>query len=261
MIAVGSIAAHIRPVLKIARRMRRSGCRLVAALALLLGMAGLSANAAKAADAITTANVAMRAGPAVAYPHVTVLRAGTPVTVYGCLTDYSWCDTSFGNARGWVAADYLSTPYQGNRVAIPAFGAQLGLAILNFSLNDYWGSYYRNRPWFGRRDYWLRHPPRPNYPHHRPGLGKPPRPRPPVADRPPPRPPISRPPKPRPPASKPPGTKPPKPNPGPGGNKPPGPRPNPPSGGNRPPPGQGNGNGPGSGNKPPRPSTQPAQPQ
>src|ERR1700753_3342337 len=169
MITVGSIRARITSFSKDTQRPCPTGRRLTAAFALLLGLAGLSANAAKAADAVTVANVSMRAGPAVAYPHVMVLPAGTAVTVYGCLSDYSWCDTSFGDARGWVAADYLSAPYQGNRVAIPAFGAQLGLSILNFSINDYWGSYYRTRPWFGRRDYWVRHPPRPNYPHHRPG--------------------------------------------------------------------------------------------
>jgi uncharacterized protein YraI len=215
--------------------------------AILCGLIALSVHAAKAADAYTSTSVSMRAGPSTDYPRVLVLNAGVPVTVYGCLQDYSWCDTSFRDARGWVAGSYLTYPYQGNRVAIPAFGAQLGLAVLNFSLNDYWGSYYRNRPWYGRRDYWNRHA-RPEY--IRPGFGRPPpRPNPPPAV--------------RPPRPKPPTTRPPRPNPGPGNDtKPPRPKPDRPGGGNRPSPGpgQGNGNRPGQGNKPPRPTTLPANP-
>jgi uncharacterized protein YraI len=224
--------------------------RTIGRLAMIAVMAfclnSLSAGAASAADAYTNTSVSMRAGPSSDYPRVTMLNAGTPVTIYGCLQDYTWCDTSFQNARGWVAAAYLTYPYQGNRVAIPAFGAQLGLAILNFSLNDYWGSYYRGRPWYGRRDYWGRHPARPEY--VRPGRPH----RPPVAHRPPPRP---KPPAIRPPRPKPPVTKPPRPNPGPGnGTKPPRPKPDRPGGGNRPSP------GPGQDNKPSRPTTLPAKP-
>ena len=236
-------------------RINRTIGRLAIIAAMALGLASLSAGAARAADAYTNTRVSMRAGPSSDYPRVMTLNAGTPVTIYGCLQDYTWCDTSFQNARGWVAAPYLTYPYQGDRVAIPAFGAQLGLAVLNFSLNDYWGSYYRGRPWYGRRDYWGRHPARPEY-------IRPSRPhRPPVAVRPPPRPkpPAVRPP----PRPKPPTTRPPRPNPGPGnGGKPPRPKPDRPGGGNRPTPGpgQGNGNRPGSGNKPSRPTTLPANP-
>jgi uncharacterized protein YraI len=230
--------------------------------AILCGLITLSVHGAKAADAYTSTSVSMRAGPSTDYPRVLVLNAGVPVTVYGCLQDYSWCDTSFQDARGWVAGSYLTYPYQGNRVAIPAFGAQLGLAVLNFSLNDYWGSYYRNRPWYGRRDYWNRHA-RPEY--IRPGFGRPPpRPRPPVTGRPPrPNPPPAvRPPRPKPPVTKPPrpnpgqggGTRPPRPNPGQGGGKPG-------QGGNKPGPGNKPGSGnQGPGNKPPRPTTRPANP-
>jgi uncharacterized protein YraI len=214
--------------------------------AILCGLITLSAHTAKAADAYTSTNVSMRAGPSADYPRAVVLNAGVPVTVYGCLQDYSWCDTSFQDARGWVAGSYLTYPYQGNRVAIPAFGARLGLAVLNFSLNDYWGSYYRNRPWYGRRDYWGRHPARPEY-------IRPSRPhRPPAAHRPPPRP---KPPAVRPPRPKPPTARPPRPNPGQGnGAKPPRPKPDRPGGGNRPSP------RPGQGNKPSRPTTLPATP-
>ncbi len=217
---------------------------LAAAAGLILGIFLLFAPTARAADAYTSANVSMRAGPAVDYPRILVLNAGTPVTVYGCVADYSWCDTSFQDARGWVAGSYLTYPYQGNRVAIPAFGAQLGLSILSFSLDSYWDSYYRNRPWYRQRSYWDRHPPRPvfNRPNPgRPGYNRPPpRPRPPQ---------TTLPQRPKPPtANRPPrpgnGDRPSRPNPG--GNRP--------GIGNRPAPGQGQ-------NKPaprPKPTTRPA---
>ena len=233
-------------------------------LVVMLCALTFSAGAAQAAEAYTITNVSMRAGPSTAYPRILVLNAGTPVTVYGCLQDYSWCDTSFEDNRGWVAGSYLDYPYQGNRAPIPTLGAQLGLTILNFALDDYWGNYYRNRPFYGRRDYWDRHPPRPVF------VRPPHRPRPPAV-RPPPRPqpPTVRPPRPKPPGPGP-GTKPPRPGQGDGGRpprpgqgsggKPPGPGP----GAGKPPPGQGGGNRPGPGNRPdkpnppPRPTTKPA---
>lgn len=236
-----------------------------AAIAGLLFAAALllSAPGARADDAYTSANVSMRAGPAVDYPRLLVLNAGTPVTVYGCVADYSWCDTSFQDARGWVAGSYLTYPYQGNRVAIPAYGAQLGLAILNFSLDSYWGSYYRNRPWYGQRSYWDRHVPRPGYNrpglnrpgfnrpgNNRPGYNRPSRPRPPQ---------TTLPSRPRPQPQRPGNNNRPS-RPKPGGNNGPGngnrpSRPNP-GNANRPTPGQGAGKP----SRPPRPTTRPAQP-
>lgn len=259
--AAGFTIAGIKAFWDSSLRMDRTVGRLAIIAAMALALPSLSAGAARAAGAYTNTSVSMRAGPSSDYPRVMVLNAGTPVTIYGCLQDYTWCDTSFQNARGWVAAAYLTYPYQGNRVAIPAFGAQLGLAILNFSLNDYWGSYYRGRPWYGRQDYWGRHPARPEYIRpgrpHRPSAGRPPHNRPPVANRPPrPKPPAVRPPRPKPPT-----VRPPRPNPGPGnGTKPPRPKPDRPGSGNRPSSGsgQGNGNRPRPGNKPSRPTTPPA---
>jgi len=209
---------------------------IIAALALATMLLPATA---RADDAYASTNVSMRAGPSTEYPRVLVVNAGSPITVHGCLQDYSWCDASFREYRGWIAGAYLTYPYQGSRVPIPNYGAQLGLAILSFSLNDYWGNYYRNRPWYGRRDYWNRHPPRPVY--NRP----PPRPRPP-AIRPPPRPGPG------------PGVRPPRPGHGQAGPNRPGPnRPGPgrPGAGNRPPPGAGQGGrpprpNPGSGNRP-----------
>jgi uncharacterized protein YraI len=155
--------------------------RLPAVLGLALALLFLP-TAARAQAALTTTAVTLRAGPSTDYPQVLVLPTAAPVTVYGCLDGWSWCDVSFQAYRGWVYGAYLSYPYQGNNVPILGFGATLGLPIISFSLGDYWGRYYQGRPWYGRRDYWLRHPPPP-----RPGPGgyhPPHRPRPPIGHRP-----------------------------------------------------------------------------
>jgi len=178
----------------------------------LIAVACLSVPVAALAQqqAFTSKNVNLRAGPARDYPLVAQLRPGTPVSVAGCINGYTWCDVSLpdGN-RGWVYAQNLNYPYQGNPVPVMSYGSSIGLPIIAFTLGAYWNQNYRNRPWYGQRSHWA----------HRPH-----RPRPPVSVRPPPRP-----------HPKPPVVKPGRPHPQPGfggGNRPPhGARP---PGGNRP---------------------------
>ena len=110
-----------------------------------------------------------------------LLTAGAPVQVYGCEQDYGWCDVQAGPDRGWVAGEYLQMPAPGGPVFIAGGGVGLGIPIVSFNFNTYWGSYYRSRPWFARQPYYARYWRR--YPH-----GVPPPPRPPVHVRPPPRP-------------------------------------------------------------------------
>ncbi len=175
---------HFRPV---------RGLLAILLLALLLLPA-----AAKAQSAFTTTAVSLRAGPAVTYPSVLVLGPGTPLTVNGCLSGWSWCDVSSPAARGWVAGAYLTSPYQGARVPLSGYGLQLGLPIIAFSLNDYWGRYYRDRPWYRDRDRWghggpIHRPPVHRPPVHRPPVHRPPAHRPPAHHTPPHRPPAQHP--------------------------------------------------------------------
>ncbi|MBS0583469.1 MAG: SH3 domain-containing protein [Proteobacteria bacterium] len=195
--------------------------RLLRAALFLLLLAPL---AASAADGYTTVALSLRAGPDTGYPLITVLPQGTPVAVQGCVDGYAWCDVVAYNERGWVSGQYLAFTYQNGPVYLDGYGPRLGIPVIAFSLNLYWDSYYRSRPWYGRRDYWGSRPP----PVYRPS----------------PRPPGARPPPMRPPAARPPGGNRP---PGGGWQQPPG------NGGNRPPPGNGGGNRPppGGGNRPP----------
>lgn len=207
-----------------------------------------------AADGYVLADVNLRAGPGTDYPAITVLPKWTGLQVQGCVEGYSWCDVRVGAERGWVYAEYLEVLQGNEAVYIEDGGPGLGIPVVTFSVAAYWDSYYRTRPWYRNRAYWvsrpapiyrppplrppgMRPPPRPPFNGGRPPIHRPPppRPQPPSQGGPGGRPPITRPP-PRPPA----GT-------GPGGR--------PQNPGNRPRPGDSN-NGTPPPRPPPRSSTQ-----
>ncbi|MGH8713573.1 MAG: SH3 domain-containing protein, partial [Casimicrobiaceae bacterium] len=59
----------------------------------------------------------------------------------------------------WIYAGSLVYPYQGGRVPLLSYGATIGLPIITFSIGNYWDRYYRGRPWYRNRSYWVRRPP------------------------------------------------------------------------------------------------------
>jgi uncharacterized protein YraI len=110
---------------------------------------------AEAAEGYATANVNMRAGPSTAYPAVTLIPAGAPLSINGCLPDVPWCDVSFVGGRGWVAGRYVQVTYQQRQVYVgPQYYATLGIPVVGFNLDNYWGRYYRGRDFYGDRDRW-----------------------------------------------------------------------------------------------------------
>ncbi len=167
---------------------------------------------ALAVDGYAVTDVNLRAGPGTDYPSITVVPQWTGLQVQGCVDGYSWCDVQVGADRGWVYAQYLEFLQDNEPVYIEDNGPRLGIPIVTFSVGTYWDSYYRTRPWYRNRAYWVSRPP-PIYrplPSRPPGMRPPPRPpfhggRPPVN-----RPPITRPPpRPRPPSQGGPGGRPP----------------------------------------------------
>jgi uncharacterized protein YraI len=114
---------------------------------------------AEAAEGFATANVNMRAGPSTQYPAVTVIPAGEPVEIHGCLADVPWCDVEFYGGRGWVAGRYVQALYQQRRVYVgPEYYRPLGIPTVVFSVGNYWDRYYRDRDFYRERDRWRRNP-------------------------------------------------------------------------------------------------------
>jgi len=158
--------------------MRRVAVKCVlAGITALLAAPGVAL--AQPAQAFTTAPVNLRAGPAPDYPVVAQLSGGVPLTVMGCVSQYTWCDVALPNLRGWVYAGQLGYAYQGGSVPVLNYGTVIGLPIITFSIGAYWGNYYRGRPWYHDQGRWAHRPPYgpgPGYPpvHVRPPGGHPP---------------------------------------------------------------------------------------
>jgi uncharacterized protein YraI len=140
-----------------------------AALAALLA---LPCVAFSQVEAVTNQPVNLMAGPADDYPVVTGLGPNQPVEVMGCLDNYDWCDVALDDLRGWVYGAALTYAYEGNYVPLQSYGAVIGLPVIGFSIDEYWGHYYHGRPWYGDRDRW-RHEGPPGYPGGRPGQPQP----------------------------------------------------------------------------------------
>jgi len=120
-----------------------------------LAMALSALSCAVQAQAAFTAKTAnLRAGPGREYPVVVTLPAGWQVAVQGCLGDYSWCDVVAGPNRGWVYAGNINYYYENRYVPLLNYGTVIGIGVLPFFLDDYWGRHYSNRPWYPERHRW-----------------------------------------------------------------------------------------------------------
>ncbi len=125
------------------------------AVALLLSAASLSA---QAQNGYVTVNLNMRAAPDIDYPLITTIRAGSAVSVRGCIDDYAWCDVIAYGERGWVSGDYIEYEYQNRRVPLYGYGVQIGIPIISFVIGDYWGSHYNHRSFYRDRARWYDRP-------------------------------------------------------------------------------------------------------
>src|ERR1700754_4998347 len=120
-----------------------------------LGAAFLAfAAAAQSQNAMTTEPADLYAGPDDSYPVVAQLDPNSPIQVFGCLDDWSWCDVGAGDLRGWMYSPDITYGYEGGYVPLYSYAPSLGIAIVPFSLDVYWGRYYHGRPWYSQREEW-----------------------------------------------------------------------------------------------------------
>lgn len=87
----------------------------------------------------------MRAGPDRAYPVVDIIRPGEEVEIYSCLSDWSWCDVSFEDQRGWVRAEKIKADSDDGRVPLTDRAEDLGIATRGYNLDEYWDTHYHGR--------------------------------------------------------------------------------------------------------------------
>ena len=110
--------------------------------------------AAAAEEAFTLRDTDVFAGPSSEYPPIGQLPVNADVQLFGCLSDWSWCDVGFGPNRGWIYAGDILVSYDNQRVAIIEYGPRIHLPVVTFSLMAYWDEHYRGRPWYGEREQW-----------------------------------------------------------------------------------------------------------
>ncbi len=103
---------------------------------------------ASAADGVAIRSGTLRAGPGTSYPAVADVASGDSLQIFGCLSGYSWCDVAAEGERGWIRGSRIDFLRDGTRYRVSESYSDFGLTIAVFGLNDYWGSYYSERPWF-----------------------------------------------------------------------------------------------------------------
>jgi uncharacterized protein YraI len=99
-------------------------------------------------------NVNLRAGPGTYYPVIVVVQTHAPISILGCLGDYTWCDVIFQGSRGWMRSIYLQGWYRGNYYALRDYAPRLGFRVVSFDIGPYWDSNYRERPFYRDRSRW-----------------------------------------------------------------------------------------------------------
>ena len=125
-------------------------------IAAALALAGAAAPANAYMNAFSTSPVYMRTGPDLAYPPVGVVPAGAPVTVFGCLGGWQWCDVIWAGNRGWVAGAYLQAQWQNRPMPFYYAAPRYNVPIITFNFGHYWDTHYRSRYWYQNRAHWSR---------------------------------------------------------------------------------------------------------
>lgn len=114
---------------------------LLGVLALLL----LAPVQARAAEVFTMHPMDLRAGPKHDYPLLMIVPAKAKLRLFGCLKKYDWCDVASGKLRGWIRGNHIAVTQHGRNIRIQPNAEALGVPVLAFNQNTYWGRYYPDR--------------------------------------------------------------------------------------------------------------------
>ena len=106
-------------------------------------------------NAYPITNVNLRAGPGTEYPIIFTVATEAPITILGCLADYTWCDTVFEDHRGWMSAVYLAGYYEGQYYYLKDWAPDLDYQVVTFNVGTYWDTYYRDQPFYAQRTRWV----------------------------------------------------------------------------------------------------------
>jgi len=112
------------------------------------------ASAAARPNGYPITNVNLRAGPSTGYPVIVTVPTHAPISIRGCLGDYTWCDVIFEGNRGWMRSIYLKGWYQGYYYSLGDYAPRLGYPVVTFEIASYWDDYYRDRPFYTERAKW-----------------------------------------------------------------------------------------------------------
>jgi uncharacterized protein YraI len=123
---------------------------LVTALA-VVAMPGVPVPAARINPGYTVRATRMMAGPDYDYPTVRRISRDAQISIYGCLSDRSWCDAAYRSDRGWIEGHDLVIVDRGRRLGISSY---VGIGVLAFIFGSYWEDHYRSRPFYGERPRW-----------------------------------------------------------------------------------------------------------
>src|SRR5680860_1686681 len=102
---------------------------------LILGLAATPAMAQEEPNGYPISDVNLRAGPGTEYPVLVTVPTDAPITILGCLEDYTWCDTIFEENRGWMSSIYLAGFYDGEYYLLSDYAPDLGYQAVTFDLS------------------------------------------------------------------------------------------------------------------------------
>jgi uncharacterized protein YraI len=128
--------------------------KTLAAATVALGATVMIAAPANAGPGYAVSRLEVKAGPDYGYPTVGFARPGSRIEINGCLPNWSWCDVTTRNDRGWVRASDIQAEYRGRRIS---YGTAWHVPTFTFTFGNYWDAHYKGRPFYRERVRWERH--------------------------------------------------------------------------------------------------------